>query len=246
MDWAVSILWYLTLIVASPHYQQNLLLQAYTSGVPLISPQVFRVLESALYGVTAVVTVSYLGYSLYLWREVALLCASVRLGTFLAASLTICTFAWTTSSWASRSGLAVPFRPILRDRWAYNSNRVATGSAITRVVRFLFRPRAALVLIYAALILVYGGINYLQKFVHDETFRRLLLAFIATSSAMHYYYDGFIWKVREKATSQFLNIGAVGGALRRVLPAWKWGPVQAAYLAAIIVVLGSLETWSPE
>lgn len=116
---------------------------------------------------------------------------------------------------------------------------------MTRVARFLFRPRIALVLIYVALIFAYGGINYLQKFVHDEWVRRLLLAFVATSSAMHYYYDGFIWKVRERETRQFLDIGAVGGALRRVLPAWNRGMVQAAYLAAIILVLGALETWHP-
>jgi tetratricopeptide (TPR) repeat protein len=116
---------------------------------------------------------------------------------------------------------------------------------MTRVVRFLFRPGAALVLIYAALILGYGGINYLQKFVHDETFRRLLLAFIATSSAPHYYYDGFIWKVRDRVTRQFLNIGAMAGGLRRVWSAWNRGPVQAAYLSAIIVGLGALETWYP-
>jgi tetratricopeptide (TPR) repeat protein len=245
MDWAVSILWYLTLIVASQHYRQNLLLQAYTSGVPLVSPQVFRVLESALYGVTGVVTVSYLGYSSYLWRKGRLaLRKLVLLGTFLAASyylyVRVDDFIVGFAVWSAFH--SVQYYGIV---WAYNSNRVATGCAITRVVRFLFRPRAALVLIYAALILVYGGINYLQKFVHDETFRRLLLAFVATSSAMHYYYDGFIWKVREKATSQFLNIGAVGGALRRVLPAWNRGPVQTTYLAAIIVVLGSLETWRP-
>jgi tetratricopeptide (TPR) repeat protein len=129
--------------------------------------------------------------------------------------------------------------------WAYNSNRVMGGSAVTSLVRFLFRPRTALVLIYVALILGYGGINYLQKIVHDETFRRLLLALVATSSAMHYYYDGFIWKVRERETRQFLNIGDEGYALRRVLPAWNQGPIQAAYLAAIVVVLGILETWHP-
>ncbi len=245
MDWAISIFWYLTLIVASPHYRQNLLLQAYTSGVPLLSPQVFRVLERALYGATAVVTVSYLGYNLYLWRKGRLaLRKLVLLGTFLAASyylyVRVDDFIVGFAVWSAFH--SVQYYGIV---WAYNSNRVARGSAMTRVVRFLFRPRTALVLIYAALILGYGGINYLQKFVHDETFRLLLLAFIATSSAMHYYYDGFIWKVREKETRQFLNIGAVGSGLRRVWPAWNRGPVQAAYLAAIIVVLGALETWHP-
>jgi tetratricopeptide (TPR) repeat protein len=245
MDWAISIFWYLTLIVASPHYRQNLLLQAYTSGVPLVPPQIFRVLENALYGATVIVTVCYLGYSLYLWRKGRLaLRKLVLLGTFLAASyylyVRVDDFIVGFAVWSAFH--SVQYYGIV---WAYNSNRVARGSAMTNVVRFLFRPRSALVLIYAVLIAGYGGINYLQKSVHDETFRRLLLAFIATSSALHYYYDGFIWKVREKATRQFLNIGAVEGGFRRVWPTWNRGAVQAAYLAAIIVALGALETWHP-
>jgi tetratricopeptide (TPR) repeat protein len=245
MDWAISICWYLTLIVASPHYRQNLLFQAYTSGIPLLSSQVFRVLETALYFVTFVVTVSYLGYSLYLWRQGRLAVRKlVLLGTFLAASyylyVRVDDFIVGFAVWSAFH--SVQYYGIV---WAYNSNRVARGSAMTRAVRFLFRPRAALVLIYAGLIFAYGGINYLQRFVHDETFRQLLLAFIATSSALHYYYDGFIWKVREKETREFLNIGGITGGLRWVRPAWNQGLVQAAYLAAMIVGLGALETSCP-
>ncbi len=246
MDRAISICWYLALIVASPHYRHNLLLQAYTSGVPVLSPQVFRALEVVLDGVTAVVTVSYLGYNLYLWRKGRLSPRKlVLLGTFLAASYYLYVFVddflvgfavWSAFHCIQYYGIV----------WVYSSNRVSRGAAMTRVARFLFRPRVALVLIYVALILGYGGINYLQKFVHEETFRRLLLAFVATSSALHYYYDGFMWKVRERETRRFLDIGAVGGALRRALPAWNRGLAQAAYLAAIIVVLGVLETWHPQ
>ena len=42
-----------------------------------------------------------------------------------------------------------------------------------------------------------GHANVLMITIDHETFRRVLLAFIATSSAMHYYYDGFIWKLRQ-------------------------------------------------
>jgi tetratricopeptide (TPR) repeat protein len=245
MDWAISICWYLALIVASPHYRQNLLLQAYTSGVPVLSPQVFTILENLLYGSTFLVTVAYLGYNAHLWRKGRLVLRKLALlGTFVAATYYlyvhvddyIVGFAvWSTFHCVQYYGIV----------WVYNSNRVAKGSSLAPFVRFLFRPRTILVLIYAALILAYGGLNYLQKYVHDESFRRLLLALIATSSALHYYYDGFIWKVRENQTRQSLNIGTVRGSLRRVLPVWNRGPVQAAYLVAIAVALACLETWRP-
>ena len=245
MDWAISICWYVTLIVASPHYRHNLLLQSYMSGLPVLSPQVCIVLERLLYGFTFLVTLSYIGYNTYLWRRGRV---SIRklalLGTFVFASYYlyvhvqdhIVGFAvWSAFHCVQYYGIV----------WVYNSNQVAKKGALAPFVRFLFRPRIVLVLIYLTLIFAYGGLNYMQTFIYDETFRRLLLTFIATSSALHYYYDGFIWKVREKETRQFLNIGAVRGALSRVLPVWNRGPVQAAYLLLIVIVLGCLETWHP-
>ena len=32
------------------------------------------------------------------------------------------------------------------------------------------------------------------------------MALVVTSGSLHYYYDGFIWKVRERTTREFLNI----------------------------------------
>ena len=48
MDWAVSISWYLTLIIASPHYRHNLLSRAYAAGLPLISASTFVTVQNLM------------------------------------------------------------------------------------------------------------------------------------------------------------------------------------------------------
>jgi tetratricopeptide (TPR) repeat protein len=94
-----------------------------------------------------------------------------------------------------------------------------------------------------------------------ETITTLLLAFVATSAFLHYYYDGFIWKVREKDTRANLGIEATGtatpqeGLLSSAKSAWDWlqrlqpnyqrGVFQAGYLGCALVVLGSLEIYRP-
>jgi tetratricopeptide (TPR) repeat protein len=190
------------------------------------------------------VTVSYLGYQIYLWKK-GRLCPRklVLLAIFVGASYYLYVYladfivgfaVWSAFHCLQYYGIV----------WAYNGNRVQKGSPMTSLARFLFRPSAALVLLYAALILGYGAINYTQKFVHDAAIRRLLLAFVATSSVLHYYYDGFIWRLRQPETRRFLRIDGTCGP-RRPLPIWNQGLMQAAYLAAAVVMLAVLETRRP-
>ena len=68
MDWAVSISWYLTLIIASPHYRHNLLSRAYAAGLPLISTSTFATVQNLMMICTATLTLAYVGYHLHLWR----------------------------------------------------------------------------------------------------------------------------------------------------------------------------------
>ncbi len=260
MDWAVSISWYLTLIIASPHYRHNLLSRAYAAGLPLISSNYFVAMQNFMMILTATLTLAYVGYHLYLWRtgrpvsfrKLALL------GIFLSATYYLYVYVedfvvgfcvWSAFHCIQYYGIV----------WAFNRTRVARNSPLTSFVRFLFRPRTGLVILYLGLIAGYGSVNYWVGFVADETWHRLLIAFVFTSNALHYYYDGFIWKLREPETRQDLNIARFGGpgesglaAVRASLvrAAGKFrlpsqGLVQAAYLSLIVVALVALEAWAP-
>jgi len=260
MDWAVSISWYLTLIIASPHYRHNLLSRTYAAGLPLISPNYFVAVQNFMMILTATLTVGYIGYHLHLWhsgRPVSLRKLAL-LGIFLSATYYLYVYVedfvvgfciWSAFHCIQYYGIV----------WAFNRTRVARNSPLTSFVRFLFRPGTGLVMLYLGLIAGYGSLNYWVGFVADQTWHRLLIAFVFTSNALHYYYDGFIWKLREPDTRQDLNIARFGRSDDKgIAAARSWlvraaikirlpsqGLVQAAYLSMIVVALVAFEGWAP-
>ena len=113
--------------------------------------------------------------------------------------------------------------------------------AASRVERFLFQPSWARGLVYIFLILAYGGIadvfdyvsiqapSVLQAGVTSVGFWNCLFLI---STFLHFYFDGFIWQVRQSDFRQGMGIKSATAAPSREpapvpargwLPAgWKW------------------------
>ena len=105
------------------------------------------------------------------------------------------------------------------------------------------------------LIFAYGSFNLLPNLVGSELLSRVLMALIFTSNALHYYYDGFIWKIGEPETREFLDIAsaeetgrdafaAAWATVRRVamrVQPSRHGLLQASYLGGAVVLLAVLE-----
>jgi Tfp pilus assembly protein PilF len=124
--------------------------------------------------------------------------------------------------------------------WIYNRNRVEKDSSIGGFMRFIFRRSGSLIGLYVGLVFAYGSIGYLNSTIGMETLTRLLTGLVAASGLLHFYYDGFIWKVREKSTRQ--SLGLAGGTadvnLGGFLPSWalhgtKWALAFVLPLAAM-------------
>lgn len=88
--------------------------------------------------------------------------------------------------------------------WLYNCGRVKSNPQSGRFMSYLFRR--GMVLLYLGLIAAYGAIGLIPAFVEDGRLSALLTGFLGTSTLLHYYYDGFIWKVREKSTQTGLGL----------------------------------------
>src|SRR5438309_10642952 len=76
-------------------------------------------------------------------------------------------------------------------------------------MRFIFRRSGSLIGLYIGLVFAYGSIGYFDSSIGIETITRVLTGVVAASGLLHFYYDGFIWKVREKSTRQ--SLGLTGG-----------------------------------
>lgn len=258
LDWAFSLSLYVALIVASPHYRNNLLYLAYQSGFPVLPISLFSFLETAIYSVTAIAAMVYLGYNFFLWKKGRL--NSKKLATlafFFGATYYLYIYNQDfVVGFAVWSGFhCLQYYGIV---WAFNRTRVERGGHVTRFVRFLFRPKVGLAALYVLLIFAYGGFDYLVNFVGQSGLKTVMVAFVTTSALLHYYFDGFIWKVREKENREPLGIeeekpaGLIPASAktlakwgRRLLPSYRKGLYQAGYVTAFILLVGSLEIFRP-
>ena len=90
--------------------------------------------------------------------------------------------------------------------WIYNRKRVETDSSIGGFMRFVFRRSGSLIGLYVGLIFAYGALGYFKSSVGVDSVKNILAGVVTASALLHFYYDGFIWKVREKSTRQSLGI----------------------------------------
>src|SRR5215470_3063655 len=124
--------------------------------------------------------------------------------------------------------------------WIYNRKRVESDRSIGGFMRFVFRRSGALVGLYIGLIFAYGALGYYKSSIGIDVVKRILTGVVTASALLHFYYDGFIWKVREKSTRQSLGIagGTTDVSLGGFLPGWALH--GAKWVAIFVVPLGIL------
>jgi tetratricopeptide (TPR) repeat protein len=110
--------------------------------------------------------------------------------------------------------------------WMFNISRVQKTPEAGSFLRVLFRPRAILVVAYVAMCLAFGSVTHAWRLFEDVALARVAAAFVVAMALLHYYLDGFIWKIREPDTRGVL-IGADAPAIEpsghsrpALVPAW--------------------------
>src|SRR5207245_10889265 len=90
------------------------------------------------------------------------------------------------------------------------------------------------------LLCAYGSSSYFNSHLQIETIKRVLTGVVAASSLLHFYSDGFIWKVRERSTRQSLGLsgGTAEIAPRGIFHGWLLH--GAKWATAFVVPLGAL------
>jgi tetratricopeptide (TPR) repeat protein len=125
----------------------------------------------------------------------------------------------------------------------YNRNRVEKDSNIGGFMRFVFRRSGSLVGLYVGLVFAYGSVSFINAYIGMDTVKRILTGVVTASTLLHFYYDGFIWKVRERSTRQ--SLGLAGGtadlSLGGMLPSWAWHGLK--WVGVFVVPLGALWFW---
>jgi len=215
LDWGMCIGWFGAAVLHSPRRVSEFLGMAYQAGLPVDSSLPLDGIRFYWDGFTLVVTVLALGQ--LSWR--VLRGQPISGGKLLLLVISF-SFFWYCNVSLTNLVMGIAMFEIFHDIqylaivWSFNRRRVDSGAGVGAVTRFLFRNSGSLVGLwiglYVGLVLAYGSLSIIVDRISSEQWRNLLYGIIATSNLLHFYYDGFIWKVREASTRQSLGVGDSG------------------------------------
>jgi len=243
LDWWISFSWFGLALAYSPNQGGSLLDALYNSGIPFIPPAWIGNIQTVFILLTAAVTI------VYVWNAVR----GNQPRSWMKLSLLLSTFAyvWVVRVLTSDPFLSVALFELLHAMqylaivWAFNRRLVEKGDAGV-IPRVFYLPGKASVMFYIGACLAYGGfamVVFTQ--VTDSSLKILLESVLITSGLLHYYYDGFIWKLKQPETRQGLTLDSPAGANTRPTIVWS-SVVQAVIVGVGVILLASLELKSPK
>lgn len=238
LDLALCVVWFAGAVVfsGSRMYYVTSMLADY--GVPALGASGMHALRMAMVALMAIVAFAHLGHRLSRKR-------AGKPGNPVKDLLILTSLGWWWFAHVITDdvllGLVIfeVFHDVqyLTIVWIFNCRRVDSDPGIGRFTRFLFRRNWSMLGIYIGLVFAYGGMapafGGLGKSMDPDLVRKLATVVITSSALLHYYFDGFIWKVRESSTSSALSIGRTGREDRRV-------PTHALKWLLLFVPLGSM------
>jgi Flp pilus assembly protein TadD len=223
----------------------------YASGGPFIPPGLLAGAQQVLFAGVVAVSILFLANFVRMWVigkrpnpvKVALLATSI-------------VFWWYCNNGVTNILAGIALFEVFHDVqylslvWIYNRNRVEKDRSIGGFMRFVFRRSGSLVGLYIGLVFAYGSLGYFKE-TEIETIKRFLTGVVAASGLLHFYYDGFIWKVRERSTREHLGLtgGTAQASTNQFLPSWflhglKWVTVFVVPLGGLWI--GQTRSTAPE
>src|SRR6184192_4295457 len=244
LDFAMCVIWFATAEALSPYRLSDTLDTYYMCGGPFIPPSVVHHGQQLILLAAIAVSVLFLVHFLRMWIighrpnpvKVALLITSIA-------------FWWYCNNLVANILVGIALFEVFHDVqylslvWIYNRNRVEKDSNIGGFMRFVFRRSGSLIGLYVGLVFAYGSVSYFNAHVGMETVKRILTGVVTASTLLHFYYDGFIWKVRERSTRQSLGLagGTADVSLGGMLPSWAWHGLK--WVGVFVAPLGALWFW---
>ena len=244
LDFAMCVIWFATAVALSPYRMSDTLDTYYMCGGAFIPPSVVALGQNIILGTAIFISVLFTAHFVRTWiaghRP-----NPVKLGLLV----TSIAFWWYCNNLVSNILVGIALFEVFHDVqylslvWIYNRNRVEKDSNIGGFMRFVFRRSGSLVGLYVGLVFAYGSVSFINAHIGMDTVKRVLTGVVTASTLLHFYYDGFIWKVRERSTRQSLGLagGTADVSLGGLLPSWAWHGLK--WVGVFVVPLGALWFW---
>jgi Flp pilus assembly protein TadD len=241
LDFATCAIWFAAAVLLSSPRMTDTLEMYYASGGPYILPGLLHAAQQIMLLTAIAVAILFLINFARMWAQ-----GKRPNPVKLALVVTSIGFWWYCNNGVANILAGIALFEVFHDVqylslvWIYNRNRVEKDRSISGFMRFIFRRSGSLVGLYIGLVFAYGSLSYFNSRLEIETIKRVLTGVVTASTLLHFYYDGFIWKVREKSTRESLGItgGAVTARSNEFLPSWllhglKWAAVFVIPLGAL-------------
>ena len=241
VDLALCFAWFSAAVLLSPMRFRTLLELYYESGGPVVASAAVDILRTAIVVALGLVTI------VFLWRQWADWKAGggtspVKL-TLLVSSIA---FWWYCNNGVQNILVGIALFEVFHDVqylaivWIYNRARVERDKSIRGFMRFVFRRSGALIGVYVGLVMAYGALAFTHSAISAESIRHVLIGMVTASALLHFYYDGFIWKVREPQTRTMLGIQGAGAASLSSPRLWPSWALHSLRWAALAIPFGAL------
>jgi putative flippase GtrA len=210
LDRAMCLSWFATPLLLYSVYSSplpGLVTRVQETGLPLLSRLSLDLAHTTVAAATTGVTGAFLVNAVWQWSRGR--GPSPRKLFLMATTFALYWYALTT---IANIMVAYALFEIFHDIqyltivWAFNRGRVRQGADLPAFTRFLFQPRLNRIALYLALILSYGMLERTTRLQSGETLGSAWEGVFLASMVLHYYYDGFIWKLREASTKAPLDI----------------------------------------
>src|SRR5881398_3642467 len=252
LDFATCGIWFAAGVILSPARMTDTLEGFYGCGLPFISPAGIHALQQTFLFAAVAISILWLANYVRMWA------AGTRQNPVkLALFITSVAFWWYCNNGVTNILAGIALFEVYHDVqylslvWIYNRSRVEKDTSIGGFMRFVFRRSGSLVGLYVGLVFAYGSLAYFTAHLEIETVKRVLTGVVAASGLLHFYYDGFIWKVRDRSTRENLGLaaGKAAAARREILPigllhGLKWVGVFVIPLGALWI--GQTHSKTPE
>jgi Flp pilus assembly protein TadD len=240
-DLMLCFAWFLAAVLLSPMRFRTLLDLYYESGGPVLPVALISAFRAGVVLALGAVTILFVWRQWNDWRRQGWM-SPVKIG-LLASSIA---FWWYCNNGVQNILVGIALFEVFHDVqylsivWIYNRTRVERDTTIRGFMRFVFRRSGALIGVYVGLVLAYGSLGLMaSSSVAVDWTRHILLGVVTASALLHFYYDGFIWKVREKQTRSMLGIDGTGvsaSTKQRGLPGWaghslRWAALVVPFAA---------------
>src|SRR5438477_9560533 len=240
-DFELCAILFATAVLLSSQRMTDTLESYYTAGGPFIRPGLLRAAQQGLFALALAVSGVFLANFIWMWIR-----GKRPSPVKLVLLITSISFWWYCNNIVASVLVCVTLFEVFHDVqylslvWIYNRKRVESDRSIGGFMGFVFRRSGALVGLYIGLIFAYGALGYYKSSIGIDVVKRILTGVVTASALLHFYYDGFIWKVREKSTRQSLGIagGTADLSLAGFLPGWALHGVK--WVAIFVIPVGLL------